>query len=170
MSDAELRDEDDLADGAAVGQPGQCLRRLVQREDVAHERVHVPLGDQPQELLVGAPEQRRLVLAVQAPVQADDAVVLDQHVVGRRVREAVAGLLPDKQAVRVIDIGSGLGGLVLDLARRSPAIEATGIASSLGKIANGSTSETTTVESFGAERPLMEVALPSAYSFAPFTG
>jgi SAM-dependent methyltransferase len=45
----------------------------------------------------------------------------------RRVWEAVAGLLPDKQAVRVIDIGSGLGGLVLDLARRSPAIEATGI-------------------------------------------
>ena len=45
----------------------------------------------------------------------------------RRVWKAVAGLLPDKQAVRVIDIGSGLGGLVLDLARRSPAIEATGI-------------------------------------------
>ena len=45
----------------------------------------------------------------------------------RRVGKAVAGLLPDKQAVRVIDIGSGLGGLVLDLARRSPAIEATGI-------------------------------------------
>ena len=38
----------------------------------------------------------------------------------RRVWEAVAGLLPDKQPVRVIDIGSGLGGLVLDLARRRP--------------------------------------------------
>lgn len=45
----------------------------------------------------------------------------------RRVREAVAGLLPDRNPVRVIDIGSGLGGLVLDLARRSPAVEATGI-------------------------------------------
>lgn len=46
---------------------------------------------------------------------------------GRRVREAVAELLPNKQPVRVIDIGSGLGGLVLDLARRGPAIEASGI-------------------------------------------
>ncbi len=45
----------------------------------------------------------------------------------RRVWEAVAGLLPDKQPVRVIDIGSGLGGLVLDLARRGPAVEALGI-------------------------------------------
>ncbi|RZA34866.1 MAG: class I SAM-dependent methyltransferase, partial [Lysobacteraceae bacterium] len=45
----------------------------------------------------------------------------------RRVWEAVAGLLPDRRPVRVIDIGSGLGGLVLDLARRGPGIEATGI-------------------------------------------
>ncbi len=45
----------------------------------------------------------------------------------RRVWEAVAGLLPNKSPVRVIDIGSGLGGLVLDLAGRRPGIEATGI-------------------------------------------
>lgn len=45
----------------------------------------------------------------------------------RRVWEAVAALLPDKDPVRVIDIGSGLGGLVLDLARRRPGIEAVGI-------------------------------------------
>lgn len=45
----------------------------------------------------------------------------------RRVWEAVAGLLPEKKPVRVIDIGSGLGGLVLDLARRGPGIDATGI-------------------------------------------
>ena len=49
----------------------------------------------------------------------------------RRVWEAVAGLLQERQGarrpLRVIDIGSGLGGLVLDLARRDPAIEATGI-------------------------------------------
>ncbi|VXC02007.1 class I SAM-dependent methyltransferase [Massilia sp. 9I] len=43
----------------------------------------------------------------------------------RRVWEAVARLLPQEQA-RVIDIGSGLGGLVLELARR-PGVEATGI-------------------------------------------
>ncbi|CAN7311920.1 class I SAM-dependent methyltransferase [Massilia sp. LjRoot122] len=45
----------------------------------------------------------------------------------RRVWEAVAALLPNKDPVRVIDIGSGLGGLVLDLAQRRPGIEATGI-------------------------------------------
>jgi len=44
----------------------------------------------------------------------------------RRVWEAVAGLLPRKDPVRVIDIGSGLGGLVLDLARR-PGVDASGI-------------------------------------------
>ncbi|SFD45605.1 class I SAM-dependent methyltransferase [Massilia yuzhufengensis] len=45
----------------------------------------------------------------------------------RRVWDAVARLLPPAGRVRVIDIGSGLGGLVLDLARRRPGIEATGI-------------------------------------------
>lgn len=45
----------------------------------------------------------------------------------RRVWEAVAALLPPKDPVRVIDIGSGLGGLVLDLARRGPAVEALGV-------------------------------------------
>jgi SAM-dependent methyltransferase len=39
---------------------------------------------------------------------------------GRAVREAVAALLPDERPVRAIDIGSGLGGLVLELARRRP--------------------------------------------------
>lgn len=43
-----------------------------------------------------------------------------------RVRDAVAALLPDRRPLRVIDIGSGLGGLVLDLGRR-PGIAATGI-------------------------------------------
>lgn len=44
----------------------------------------------------------------------------------RRVWEAVAGLLPQNERVRVVDIGSGLGGLVLHLARR-PGVEAVGI-------------------------------------------
>lgn len=39
---------------------------------------------------------------------------------GRRVREEVARRLPPGRALRVIDIGSGLGGLVLELARRRP--------------------------------------------------
>jgi SAM-dependent methyltransferase len=46
---------------------------------------------------------------------------------GRRVPDAVAALLPPGDRVRVIDIGSGLGGLVLDLARRRTGIEASGI-------------------------------------------
>jgi SAM-dependent methyltransferase len=44
----------------------------------------------------------------------------------RRVWEAVAQCLPPKEEARVIDIGSGLGGLVLELARR-PGVEALGI-------------------------------------------
>ncbi len=44
----------------------------------------------------------------------------------RALREVVAGLLPP-HPVRVIDIGSGLGGLVLDLARRRPDCECSGI-------------------------------------------
>jgi SAM-dependent methyltransferase len=39
---------------------------------------------------------------------------------GPAVWEAVAALLPASPAIRVIDIGSGLGGLVLDLSRRRP--------------------------------------------------
>lgn len=39
---------------------------------------------------------------------------------GRRVWDEVARLLPPGRALRAIDIGSGLGGLVLDLARRRP--------------------------------------------------
>ena len=39
---------------------------------------------------------------------------------GKRAWDAVAGLLPPDRPVYVIDIGSGLGGLVLDLARRRP--------------------------------------------------
>jgi SAM-dependent methyltransferase len=39
---------------------------------------------------------------------------------GKRAWEAVAALLPQDRPVYVIDIGSGLGGLVLDLARRRP--------------------------------------------------
>ncbi|MFC4932682.1 class I SAM-dependent methyltransferase [Massilia sp. GCM10023247] len=39
----------------------------------------------------------------------------------------VAGQLQQDRAIKVIDIGSGLGGLVLDLARRRPDAEVTGI-------------------------------------------
>jgi len=46
---------------------------------------------------------------------------------GPAVREAVAGLLPSDRPVRLIDIGSGLGGLVLGLARRFPGSRLTGI-------------------------------------------
>jgi SAM-dependent methyltransferase len=46
---------------------------------------------------------------------------------GRPVWEAVAGLLPMQGQVRVIDIGSGLGGLVLHLASLRPGVDATGI-------------------------------------------
>jgi hypothetical protein len=46
---------------------------------------------------------------------------------GRRVWDAVATQLPAGRPLRVIDIGSGLGGFVLDLARRRPDCEASGI-------------------------------------------
>ena len=46
---------------------------------------------------------------------------------GRRVWDAVAGALPQGRALRVIDIGSGLGGLVLDLQRRRPESRIEGI-------------------------------------------
>ena len=46
---------------------------------------------------------------------------------GPRVWRAVADLLPPGRPVRVIDIGSGLGGFVLDLARRRPDALVTGV-------------------------------------------
>ncbi|MGJ7918095.1 class I SAM-dependent methyltransferase [Massilia sp. LXY-6] len=46
---------------------------------------------------------------------------------GRRVWEEVARLLPPERPLRIIDIGSGLGGLALDLARRRPDCEVSGI-------------------------------------------
>lgn len=46
---------------------------------------------------------------------------------GRRVWEEVARQLPRERALRIVDIGSGLGGLVLDLARRRPDCEVSGI-------------------------------------------
>jgi SAM-dependent methyltransferase len=46
---------------------------------------------------------------------------------GQPVWDAVAGLLPQGRPVRAIDIGSGLGGLVLDLARRRPDSVFTGV-------------------------------------------
>ena len=46
---------------------------------------------------------------------------------GKTAWAAVAGQLPQGRGVSVIDIGSGLGGLVLDLARRRPDAQATGI-------------------------------------------
>jgi hypothetical protein len=39
---------------------------------------------------------------------------------GKRAWDAVAGLLPQDRPVAMVDIGSGLGGLVLELARRRP--------------------------------------------------
>lgn len=46
---------------------------------------------------------------------------------GPRVWRAVAELLPNGRSVRVIDIGSGLGGFTLDLARRRPDATLTGV-------------------------------------------
>ena len=46
---------------------------------------------------------------------------------GRRVWDTVAGLLPPDQPLNIIDIGSGLGGLVLELARRRPDCMVSGI-------------------------------------------
>jgi hypothetical protein len=46
---------------------------------------------------------------------------------GRRVWDEVERLLPAGRPLRVVDIGSGLGGLVLELARRRPAASVTGI-------------------------------------------
>ena len=46
---------------------------------------------------------------------------------GKRAWDVVAGLLPPDRALSVIDIGSGLGGLVLDLARRRPDCRFSGI-------------------------------------------
>jgi len=46
---------------------------------------------------------------------------------GKRAWDAVADLLPSGRALDVIDIGSGLGGLALDLARRRPDARFVGI-------------------------------------------
>jgi len=46
---------------------------------------------------------------------------------GPKVWQAVAGLIADRPGVRLVDIGSGLGGLVLDLARRRPDGQFSGI-------------------------------------------
>lgn len=46
---------------------------------------------------------------------------------GRKVWEAVAAELPRGRALEVIDIGSGLGGMVLDLQRRRPESRIQGI-------------------------------------------
>jgi hypothetical protein len=46
---------------------------------------------------------------------------------GRRVWEEVARQLPADRPLNIVDIGSGLGGLVLDLARRRPDCEVSGI-------------------------------------------
>ncbi|MFC5462183.1 SAM-dependent methyltransferase [Massilia niabensis] len=46
---------------------------------------------------------------------------------GKSAWAAVAAQLPQDRPIRVIDIGSGLGGLVLDLARRRPDAQVTGI-------------------------------------------
>lgn len=46
---------------------------------------------------------------------------------GRRVWDEVAALLPQGRPAAMVDIGSGLGGLVLDLARRRPDARCSGI-------------------------------------------
>jgi SAM-dependent methyltransferase len=46
---------------------------------------------------------------------------------GRRVWEEVARQLPLDRPLRIVDIGSGLGGLVLELARRRPDCDVSGI-------------------------------------------
>lgn len=46
---------------------------------------------------------------------------------GRSVWEEVARQLPAGRPLRIVDIGSGLGGLVLELARRRPDCEVSGI-------------------------------------------
>jgi hypothetical protein len=46
---------------------------------------------------------------------------------GKAAWQAAAEQLPQGRPLAVIDIGSGLGGLVLDLARRRPDLQATGI-------------------------------------------
>jgi hypothetical protein len=46
---------------------------------------------------------------------------------GRAVWAAVARLMPSDRSVRLIDIGSGLGGLVLHLERANPSFELSGI-------------------------------------------
>lgn len=46
---------------------------------------------------------------------------------GRRVWDEVARQLPAGRQLRIVDIGSGLGGLVLELARRRPDCEVSGI-------------------------------------------
>jgi hypothetical protein len=46
---------------------------------------------------------------------------------GRAVWEEVARQLPADRPLRIVDIGSGLGGLVLELARRRPDCEVSGI-------------------------------------------
>jgi SAM-dependent methyltransferase len=46
---------------------------------------------------------------------------------GKAAWQAVADQLPQGRKLSVIDIGSGLGGLVLDLARRRPDLQAAGI-------------------------------------------
>ena len=46
---------------------------------------------------------------------------------GRAARDAVAGVLPADRPLAIADVGSGLGGLVLDLARRRPDSQVDGI-------------------------------------------
>jgi SAM-dependent methyltransferase len=46
---------------------------------------------------------------------------------GRGARDAVAGTLPADRPLAIVDVGSGLGGLVLDLARRRPDCRVDGI-------------------------------------------
>ena len=92
-----LRHQDDLADSASLTQAGQCLRRLAQRQLRADERVDQSLLPELHQRRVGGRDDARLVLAVEPPVQADNAVVLHQQVVGRCLRDPPAGEPDDHQ-------------------------------------------------------------------------
>jgi DHA2 family methylenomycin A resistance protein-like MFS transporter len=86
-----LGQEGQPAYGVAGGQPLQALGHVVQGEPVADQRPDRAVGDQLAELPVAVRDGLRVLNLVQAPVQAHDRVVLDQHVVQRGGGDRAAG-------------------------------------------------------------------------------